>query len=450
MKKLVSVIIGLGKTGYGCAKFLQSKNIPFAMTDSREQPPYLQMLKNEIPNASLSLGKFDQTLMLQASEIIVSQGVKFNEPTIVETKKKGITIISDLELFARHVNAPTVVITGSNAKSTVTALVGEMTKQANYRALVGGNFGTPAPELLLESPPQSYVLEASNFQLELTYSLQATIGSVLNISPDHLDRYNTYKDYINAKRRVYNGCQIAVVNRHDELTWVDKNDVRQVISFGLDKPYDEHFGIVANGGIDYLAHGKDLLMPVYEIMLQGKQNYLNALAALAIGNAMGLPTMSMCEVLRQFKGLPHRCQKVAEQRGVTWFNDSKGTNVGATIAAIESVKEQTPGKICMIAGGLAKTDDFSLLYAPIKSSVKELILFGQSTAAMYEAFNHLGVAIHCVDDLAAAVSLARELTHRGDTVLFSPACASFDMFRDYSHRGEVFCQLVKEGDYGQN
>ena len=197
--KLQSVIIGLGKTGYACAEFLYSKRIPFAITDSRSDPPYLQQCRTNMPHVHLALGQFDQALMLEASELIVSQGVKFNEPAIVKAIEQGITVISDLELFARHVAAPVVAITGSNAKSTVTALLGEMAKQANYIAYVGGNFGTPAPKLLLSITPQSYILEVSNFQLELTYSLRARIATVLNISPDHLDRYNSYKEYINAK-----------------------------------------------------------------------------------------------------------------------------------------------------------------------------------------------------------------------------------------------------------
>jgi UDP-N-acetylmuramoylalanine--D-glutamate ligase len=446
------VIVGLGKTGISCAKHLAKINATFAVTDSREQPPGLDEFKALFPDITLSLGKFDEKLMLTARELVVSQGVSYTEPAILTCIKQGITMIGDIELFARHVKAPIIAITGSNAKSTVTTLVGEMVKAAGKNGKVGGNLGTPALDLITESEPDFYILEISNFQLETTYSLNAVVACVLNITPDHLDRYASFDDYIAAKQRVYHGCHKAVVNRDDKLTWLPANHQAEAVSFGADQPQAKHFGLISTSQKmsddsesithTYLAFGDEKVMDVNDLKIKGKHNWLNALAALAIGYQAGLPLKPMLQVLQNFTGLPHRCEWVRELNGVTWYNDSKGTNIGATVAAIVGLGSAINGRIILLAGGLGKGADFNDLQPAALHYARYVILYGKDAQLIA---NGLGgrvskVFVETFDD---AVKHAAKLAQPGDIVLLSPACASFDMFKNFEHRGQVFCELVK-------
>lgn len=445
----LSVIIGLGKTGWSCAQHLARLNIPFAITDSRIDPPELASLQKTMPHVQLSLGQFDLPLMLQAKEIIVSQGVALSEPTLVAAREKGIPIIGDIELFARAVQGKVVAITGSNGKSTVTSLVGEMVRQANVSVHVGGNIGIPALDLLAREQVDCYVLEVSNFQLEVTYSLESTVATILNITPDHLDHYESFDDYVAAKHRVYRHCHCAIINRDDPLTHLDPARVENIISFGKDEPASGHFGLRNREGHWYLAFGDELLMPVDQLRIQGQHNWLNALAALAIGYSLNLPLDAMLIALQIFPGLPHRCAFVASEQEITWYNDSKGTNVGATVAAIEGLCASNNNKIVLLAGGLGKGADFSVLAPVVEKYVRAVILFGQDAPLIAAALNTTSVEIVRVNDVTAAVAAANVKAHRGDRVLLSPACASWDMFRNYEHRGEVFSAAVKELLYGR-
>ncbi|MFN7098522.1 MAG: UDP-N-acetylmuramoyl-L-alanine--D-glutamate ligase, partial [Gammaproteobacteria bacterium] len=370
------VIVGLGKTGISCAKHLAKINATFAVTDSREQPPGLDEFKTLCPNVPISLGQFDEALMLSAHELVVSQGVSYQEPAILACHKQGIVMIGDIELFARAAKAPVIAITGSNAKSTVTTLVGEMAKAAGKNVRVGGNLGTPALDLLSDTEPDLYVLEISNFQLETTYSLKAAVACVLNITPDHLDRYAKFEDYIAAKQRVYIGCQKAVVNRDDKLTWLPHTNHANVVSFGESQPQANEFGLLTTDHT-YLAFGNRTLLDVNALKIKGKHNWMNALAAIAIGYQAGLTAEPMLTVLQSFTGLPHRCEWVRELNGITWYNDSKGTNIGATVAAMSGLGSAIKGKIVLLAGGLGKGADFRELKPATLQYARIVILYGK-------------------------------------------------------------------------
>lgn len=438
------VIVGLGKTGISCARYLARKNIPFAMTDSRENPPGLETIKKEFPHCVLSLGKFDKNLLESAKEIVLSQGVSLLEPVIVGCRDKGIPIIGDLELFAREATNPIVAITGSNAKSTVTTLVGQMARDKNV--LVGGNIGIPVLDLLVQPAPDYYILETSNFQLEVTQSLQPAVACLLNISPDHLDCYHDYEDYIKVKRHVYDSCKMAVFNRQDPLT---HNDVPRQISFGLDQPCESGFGLRQVNGYYFLGFEDENLLDTREVALPGRQNWQNALAALAIGYGMGLSMDVMLEAVKNFKGLPHRCQLLTQHQGVAWYNDSKGTNVGATQAALSGLGDATEGKLILLAGGLAKGADFTPLVPLLNEHVRDVILFGRDAQLIADVFSDSGSELHFVPDLEEAVAVAKRQAQSGDIVLLSPACASFDMFDNFEQRGQVFAKLVDGVIHGE-
>jgi UDP-N-acetylmuramoylalanine--D-glutamate ligase len=432
----LKVIVGLGKTGYSCVRHLVKHNCNVAVVDSRKQPPMLQRLQTSFPNVLVHVGNFLEDILAQADELIVSPGVSINEPSIARLIKKGIPAIGDIELFARCAKAPIIAITGSNGKSTVTTLVGEMARCAGLNVQVGGNLGTPALDLLNEPNPSLYVLELSSFQLETTYSLNAEVAVVLNISPDHLDRYKNMDEYIAAKMRIYNGCQIAIINRTEQAC-LFPTGIQKFLSFGSNEPGQNEFGIRDN----YLAYGMQNLLAVNELKIRGQHQAVNALAALAIGTAIRLPMSVMLEVLRKFEGLPHRCQWVAKINGVDWYNDSKGTNVGAAQAAIEGMGTNIAGKLVLIAGGRGKGADFSSLYSSVKKYVRSVILIGEDAPKLATALNGAAEILNA-KSMRQAVKISIEKARQGDIVLLSPACASFDMFDNFEHRGKVFAEEV--------
>lgn len=443
------LIIGLGETGLSCARYFSRHRLwrkRFAVLDSRLDPPLLATFKKEFPHVPLYLGSFDPQLLEQAKELIVSPGIDLNEPVIANTiAKTGIRPIGDIELFAQKARAPIIAITGTNAKGTVTTLVGDMIHASQRTAKVGGNIGKPALDLLKGAKPDFYVLEISSFQLQTTYSLKAKIATILNISPDHLDRHKTLENYTQTKQRIYQNCKIAVWNQDDPNTHPHNHfKPKQILSFGLKmvKPNSEKFGLQLSNKKIYLAKGSKRLIPVDKLFIKGKHNWANALAALTIGEAIQLPLDSMLEALCQFKGLTHRCQWIKEEQGVTWYNDSKATNVGATMAALQGLGPATRGKIVLIAGGLGKGADFNLLKPSVKTHVKTAILMGQDAPLLKTALQN-DTLTQDAHDLAHAVSLAQQAASPGDAVLLSPACASMDMFKNYEERGNVFTQLVR-------
>lgn len=451
---LRTLIVGLGETGLSVARFLTARGVPIAVTDSRAQPPALARLREELPDVALFLGAFDQGAFDAAEQLIVSPGVSLKDPMVAQAVARGIPVLGDIELFGRYVDSPVVAITGSNGKSTVTTLVGEMAKLSGLDARVGGNLGTPALDLLTESrrrasgpevvheksAPTLYVLELSSFQLETTQTLRTRAAAVLNISPDHMDRYASLDEYAAAKRRIFTRAETMVVNADDRNVTAMLEPRRRVLRFGLRPPADEQFYGITNIGIStWLSRGSTHLIDVRELRIKGRHNWANALAALALGDATGLPMKAMLDALSQFNGLPHRTQWVGEANGVTWFDDSKGTNVGATLAAINGMQ----GPVVLIAGGDGKGQDFAPLRAPVKAKVRAVVLIGRDAPLIETALGGVVPVVHA-KEMDEAVARARELAQSGDNVLLSPACASFDMFRDYAQRGEVFAAAVRK------
>lgn len=434
-----TLIVGLGATGLSCARFLSLRGVDVAVTDSREHPPALASLQEELPDVALFLGGFDAGAFERAERIVVSPGVSMQEPLIQAAQQRGIELIGDIELFAQNVSAPVIAITGSNGKSTVTTLVGLMAGRAGRDVRVGGNLGTPALDLIQEYEPDLYVLELSSFQLETTHALSCVAASVLNISPDHLDRYASIDDYAGAKQRIFAAAEVQVVNRDDVHAASLAGADSAAIDFGLGEPQGRNFGIRTRDGEEWMVQGLNYLMPVAELRMSGRHNLANALAALSLGTAAALPMQSMLQALRDFHGLEHRTQWVGEYRGVHWFNDSKATNTGATLAAIQGFD----GPLIVIAGGQGKGADFSELAAAVDARVKLVLLFGEAAGDMSAALQGR-TQIETVTDMNMAVRRAAAEAVAGDTVLLSPACASFDMFRGYAHRGEVFMQAVRE------
>ncbi|HEX4870483.1 MAG TPA: UDP-N-acetylmuramoyl-L-alanine--D-glutamate ligase, partial [Moraxellaceae bacterium] len=373
------VVVGLGKTGLSCVRFLKSRGYPVAVNDTRDNPPGLAELRAEYPDVQVSLGRLDESLLLSAREIVASPGISVKEPELVSARlNAGIPVVGDIEVFVREVSAPIVAITGSNAKSTVTTLVGEMARNAGIDAGVGGNLGLPVLDMLREKGEQAlYVLELSSFQLETTHSLRAAVAVVLNMSEDHMDRYASMQEYHAAKHRIFRNCQRFVVNRDDALTRPLIADSTPNVSFGLNAPDLNQYGVLVEGGEKWLARGREKLLPVSAMKIRGDHNVANALAALALGEAVNLPMDVMLATLREFRGLPHRCELVAEQDGVAWYNDSKGTTVGSTLAAINGLGNAVRGKLILIAGGVGKGQDFAPLSAPLARYAKALVLIGE-------------------------------------------------------------------------
>src|SRR5512143_588443 len=421
MKEGYTVVVGLGKTGLSCARFLAARGIHFVIADSRITPPGIEEMRQYFPAVAIHLGPFDAELFNNAEQLVLSPGVAPQEPAIAAARQKGVPVIGDIELFARHVNAPVVAITGSNGKSTVTTLVGEMAKAAGIKVRVGGNLGTPALDLLEGEAPDLYVLELSSFQLEVTDSLNARAATVLNISEDHLDRHGTVEEYAAIKQRVFRGDGVMVINRDDPVVAAMAESDRRVVTFSLnEKAQNGDYGLQQQDGDTWIAKGTQRLIATKEIRIAGRHNWANAMASLALGEAVGLPMPGMTDVLRSFPGLPHRCQWIAELNGVNWYEDSKGTNVGATLAALEGM----PGnKVVLIAGGQGKGQDFSPLRPAVIARARAVVLIGEDAALIARALEQSVPLINAttMDD---AVARAGEAAQRGDTVLLSPACAS--------------------------
>ena len=437
------LIVGLGKTGLSCARYLSERGVEVAVTDSREYPPALDELQKAYPDIAVFVGGFNSEAFQRATCLIVSPGISLSEPLVAEARVRGAEIIGDIELFARNTNAPVIAITGSNGKSTVTALVGEMAKAANLDVRVGGNIGVPALDLLHEPRPDLYVLELSSFQLETTYSLNARAAAILNISEDHMDRYHDLADYTAAKAKIYHGTGTLVVNLDDARVMATVNMIRHgrtLVGFTEHVPAENQFGICSRDDVDGLCFGNEFLLAASELKIKGKHNIANALAALALGKEANIPFAAMLKALKTFPGLAHRSQWVAEKNGVAWYNDSKATNVGAAMAAITGLPAN---KLVLIAGGQSKGQDFSPLQEVVKDRVKHLILLGQDAELINDALKDC-TEISFVADLSAAVAKAYEIANPGDAVLLSPACASFDMFTGYEQRGNIFVALVKE------
>lgn len=438
-------VLGLGQTGLSVVRYFQRHQQQCEVFDDKISPKCLEAFKVEFPDVPIHLHEtaIPEDLSL-VHELVISPGVPFDHPLAQKARQQNISIVGDIELFSRQSHVPVVGITGTNGKSTVTTLVGEMAKAAGLKVLVGGNIGEPVLEQG-EGDFDWVILELSSFQLESTYTLHPEVACILNITPDHMDRYATFEDYAKAKHRIYEHASNVVMSLDDPLTKPLSHAYEKVIGFGVRESahLDNAWNIQTDNGINYLSYGTERWFDVNALKIKGTHNWSNALAALAIGKCMGLKPAVMGEVLRQFPGLDHRCQWVREVNQVGWYNDSKGTNVGATLSAIKGLGGAIEGKMVLLLGGQSKEADFSDLCEPLKEHVRCVILYGQD-ADQIESMLKDTVPIQRVKTFEKVVQQAQKEARPGDIVLLSPACASWDMFDNYVHRGKVFTELVKK------
>ncbi|WP_298443238.1 UDP-N-acetylmuramoyl-L-alanine--D-glutamate ligase [uncultured Ferrimonas sp.] len=424
-----TLVLGLGITGLSCVRFLRRQGLAVSVWDTRSSPPGAEQLAADYPEVQLRTGALDGALLSQANTLVVSPGIALATPAVAQAIAAGVEAIGDIELFARHVDAPVVAITGSNGKSTVTTLVGEMAAAAGWSVGVGGNIGLPALDLLGQGH-QLYVLELSSFQLETTHSLNCVAATVLNLSADHLDRYDSFEHYRQAKLALYQQSQRCIENADDPLT---ASGDSHAVRFGLGKPDSGHYGLDG----EHLYCGQQARMPLAQLPLVGSHNYANALAALALADCAQIPAAASQQALQQFQPLPHRCQLVARKQGVRFVNDSKATNVGATVAALQGLQAEQ-GNIYLIAGGDAKGADLAELQ-PLLQPLAAVYTLGKDGAAIAALVDNANE----VTSLEQAVQAAAAQAQPGDIVLLSPACASLDMFRNFEQRGQCFIAAVE-------
>lgn len=439
------MIIGLGLTGLSCARFCQKNNLTFSLCDTRTELPNLESIRTEFSGVDVILGLPNLETLIQFDELLVSPGISINTELFRAVADTGVKISGDIQLFSEYAAKPIVAITGSNGKSTVTTLVTELINATGKRAVAGGNIGTPALDLIAdEKNIDFYVMELSSFQLETTHNLGAEVATILNISPDHMDRYEGMADYERAKQRIFQQARFVVVNGDDAHTRPTLDALIRTSVFSLQSPVNEaDFGLLEQHGKQWLAKGKSALFPVSDLKIRGAHNAANALAAFAIIDALGISLSETLTALASFTGLEHRCQWIASINGVDYFNDSKGTNVGSTLAAIKGLAAQCSGNIWLLAGGEGKGQDFYELGEVCKESgVSEVLTFGADRDLIGNNIES-NISVSSWTTLDEALASAKEKAMTGDVILFSPACASFDQFRNYVHRGEYFCQCVE-------
>ena len=434
-----AVIVGLGKTGLSCFRYLSNQGLNVAITDSREEPPELLELRAEFESASVYLGQINEQVLLASDQIILSPGVSLDNKSIKLSIENNIPVFGDIELFCQKAQAPIIAVSGSNGKSTVTTIVAEMTRLAGLKTYVGGNIGIPALDLLSDSTPDLYVLELSSFQLETTYSLNAHASVVLNVSPDHMDRYSSLKDYVNTKKRIYSGQGLMVLNKDEEYIHSIIDSKRDTIYFSLGAPEGENFGLINHNNEVWLSQGNEKIINKNQLKIKGEHNISNALAAMALAGAVNVPTNIMADVLKNFTGLEHRCQLVREIDNVSWYNDSKATNVGACIASITGLCEL--GNIILIAGGDSKGADLSGLNPIVKKYIKRVFLFGIDANKLADVMGS-DVDKEFVNNMNEAVKGASKIADSDDIVLLAPACSSLDMYKNYQQRGDAFISAI--------
>jgi UDP-N-acetylmuramoylalanine--D-glutamate ligase len=433
-----ALVVGLGKTGVSCVRFLHEQGFAVHVIDSRTQPPGLAELQAAFPDVEITLGDFDQLDFTRFDDLVVSPGVPLATQQIQHAIENNIPCYGDIDLFARHAKAPIIAVTGSNGKSTVVTLLTEMLNAAGKQVELGGNIGTPALDLLSRPVPDLYVLELSSFQLETTSHLNAAAAVVLNVSADHMDRYENLEAYAHSKEVIYRGDGVTVINLDDPLVSQMRMVDRNTLTFSLQDPKAD-FSLQEHEDSSWLFFHDEPLVDSKELKLVGSHSVSNALAALALAHAMGIDLSSMLAALREFKGLPHRTELVCEKDGIRWYNDSKGTNVGATIAAVEGM----PMPVVLLMGGQAKGADFHDLNPVVQANARGVILFGQDADKIAQALQG-DVPVYQAGSLLEAVQKAQAIAQPGDAVLLSPACASFDMFKNFEDRGNQFKAAVLE------
>ncbi|MCJ7557348.1 MAG: UDP-N-acetylmuramoyl-L-alanine--D-glutamate ligase [Gammaproteobacteria bacterium] len=433
-----TLVVGLGKTGLSCARYLSGLGQSVHVVDTREQPPGLSQLRRDFPAATTELGQIDAGVLEQVDQVIVSPGLPMDMPLIKAAQARQLPVLSDIDLFVAAARAPVIAITGSNGKSTVTCMLNDMVLAAGHKVGTGGNLVVPALDLLSDETPDFYLLELSSFQLERSGYLPLDAAVVLNISPDHQDQHRSYEEYIDAKARIFEACQHPVVNRDDPVVMGMLKGESEYTAFSLSEPRGHDLGITLIDGQRWFSRGEAGLMPAGELTLVGRHNEANALAALAIGTVMGLADTAMVSALRAFRGLDHRMQEVRRRNDVLWIDDSKGTNVGATVAAVRGLD----GPLVLVAGGLSKQADFRPLAVALAERTLGIVLIGRDAESLRRDLDSAG-PIYMAGSMQEAVDKAEALATPGSTVLLSPACASQDMFDDYAHRGREFSALVR-------
>jgi UDP-N-acetylmuramoylalanine--D-glutamate ligase len=451
------LVLGLGESGLAMARWCARQGAAVRVLDTRVDPPYLTELRASVPAAEFYTGPmnegFDKRLLTDVNLLALSPGLSAGTMTVIHARAQGIPVVGEIELFAWGLDrlgsrreTQVIAVTGTNGKTTTTSLIGHLCRAAGRRAGIAGNISPAALTALMTCQdegilPQIWVLELSSFQLETLESLNADAATVLNISDDHLDRYIDLDDYAVAKSRVFFGNGVQVLNRDDARVKRMAIAGRSLISFGLDAPGHElDFGIRENRGEPWIVRGDRFLLAVSELPIAGLHNAANAMAALALCAAIGLDPVALLPALREFRGLPHRVERVADIDGVTYYDDSKGTNVGATVAALQGMGR----KVVVILGGDGKGQDFSPLKEAVAKHARAVILIGRDAPLIGEAISGCGVSVAAVADLPEAVRKSAVVARRGDAVLLSPACASFDMFRNYEHRAQVFIDAVRD------
>lgn len=446
--KGLTLVVGLGLSGRAICRHLSRLNVPYMVADTRAVPPGLEDFRAAHPGVEIHCGSLTSLDLTDIREVVISPGL---DPRMagLEGLANRISpytgepmVVGEIALFSRAAKAPIAAITGSNAKSTVTTLLGEMAAAAGVRAAVGGNLGTPALDLLADHPDaELYILELSSFQLETTPHLAAECAAFLNLSEDHLDRHGNMRGYRAAKQRIFIGAESAVINADDPSTWPEQ-PVSKVVRFSYKAPVaDDEWGLALHQDKLTLMQGSEPWLAIDELKMAGQHHYANALAALAMGQILGFAAAPMCRALRNFKGLAHRSEVIAEINGVTWVNDTKGTNVGATLAAINGLGATLEGRLILLAGGVGKGADFSPLAQPLSACARHVLLFGLDAPRLADALIEQ-VSVQQVEDMTQAMEIAFELAQPGDCVLLSPACASLDQFANYQERGEVFRRWV--------
>ncbi len=455
------LILGLGESGLAAALWCMRHGARVRVADTRVAPPYLAELQRRATNTNWHVGnesefiagEFDKSLLVGIDVLVLSPGLSGGLMVVIHARAAGIPVIGEIELFAEGLRAlahslppaPVIAITGTNGKTTTTALTGHLLASTGKRIGVAGNISPAALAALMDFQdqgelPDLWVLELSSFQLETTISLGAAAATVLNVSEDHLDRYIDLNEYASTKARVFQGNGVQVLNRADTRVKRMALTGRQTLSFGLDAPSrPQDFGLAEFGEVLWMVQGEQRLLPIDELPMSGLHNASNALAALALCTALGYEAASFVPALKTFNGLPHRVEKVAEINNVCWYDDSKGTNVGATIAALEGLQR----KVVVILGGDGKGQDFSHLTKAVKRHARAVVLIGRDGPLIEKTLVNCGVAMEMASDMRDAVNRAHRLSRPGDAVLLSPACASFDMFRNYEHRAQVFVTEVK-------
>ncbi len=439
------VILGIGITGLSCARFLHRHEITFAVNDSRAMPISPGDFKHQFGDNTLVLGQWDQALITTADILIVSPGINTADSEIKQAIAPHCDVIGDIELFCRLSDTPILAVTGSNGKSTVVSMLNYVGNSIGYRVQLGGNIGLPVLDQIDDENVDFMVLELSSFQLETITSMKALAATVLNLSDDHLDRHKTIENYGAIKQRIYQNCTYALYNRNDKATIPNAcYGESQTLSFGRDQASGENFGLAKINGVHHLMSGENALCSLAELPLQGIHNAVNYLAVLALGQCAGWDINAMLASLKTFKGLAHRCEVIETSDGIRWINDSKATNVGATLAAIEGLAPTlAKGKLFLIAGGVGKGADFTPLTDALRTQVEHLITLGTDGKAIgtLRLSSQMDKTTH-VESLEAAVALAKAEANPGDMVLLSPACASLDMFANYVERGVVFIKSV--------